>query len=330
VGVGQIHERLRNRLLGRLPEFRKRSRFLDVFVAFIPYFVLLPFRVLGNILVFKKIKSMLGSRFVAGISGGGAMPETVDKFFAAAGILILEGYGLTETAPVLGVRRQNHPVPETVGPPFPDMEVTVRDPQTGKELPPGKQGVLYAKGEQVMLGYYKRPEETKKVIDAGGCFNTGDIGMKTWKGEIKITGREKDTIVLLGGENVEPTPIEARIRESDYIEHALVLGQDQKYLAALVVPNFEKLEAYALENSIPFLDRENLVSLPGIKTLIDSEIQTRINLKAGFRGFEMIYRCFITAKPFEMGVELSGKQDYKRHVITQMYKKEIAGLFEDK
>jgi long-chain acyl-CoA synthetase len=330
VSVGQIHEKAKNRLLGRLPEFRKRLRGLDILIACIPFFVLLPLRALGNVLVFKKIKSMLGSRFVAGISGGGAMPETVDKFFAAAGILILEGYGLTETAPVLGVRRQNHPVPETVGPPFPDMEVSIRDPETHEELPPGKQGVLYAKGEQIMLGYYKKPEETKKIIDAEGRLNTGDIGMKTWKGEIKITGRAKDTIVLLGGENVEPTPIEARIRESDYIEHALVLGQDQKYLAALVAPNFEKLEAYALENTIPFLDRENLVFLPEIKTLIDSEIQARINLRAGFRGFEMIYRSLILSKPFEMGVELSGKQDYKRHVITQMYKKEIAGLFEEK
>ncbi|MDR1179698.1 MAG: AMP-binding protein [Spirochaetales bacterium] len=329
VSVGQAHEKMKNLLYGCTPEFHKRSRFLDILVSVIPYFFLLPLRILGNILVFHKIKAMLGQKFVAGISGGGAMPETVDKFFAAAGILILEGYGLTETAPVLGVRLQRHPVPETVGPPFPDMEVTVRDPETGEELQPGKQGVIYAKGDQVMLGYYKRPEETSKIIDANGRLNTGDIGIKTWKGEIKITGRQKDTIVLLGGENIEPTPIEARIRESDYIEHALVLGQDQKYLAALIVPNFEKLEAYATENAILFLDKENLVRLPEIMTLIDSEIQTRVNRKTGFRSFEMIYRCVIISKPFEMGIELSGKQDYKRHVIREMYKKEIATLFQE-
>ncbi|MDR1626711.1 MAG: AMP-binding protein [Spirochaetia bacterium] len=329
VGVGQAHEKMKNLLYGRTPQFRKRSRFLDVFVSFVPYFFLLPLRMLGNALVFHKIKAMLGQRFVAGISGGGAMPDTVDKFFAAAGILILEGYGLTETAPVIGVRRQRHPVPETVGLPFPDMEVTVRDPATGEELPPGKQGVIYAKGAQVMLGYYKRPEETRKVVDGQGLLNTGDIGIKTWKGEIKITGREKDTIVLLGGENIEPTPIEARIRESDYIDHALVLGQDQKYLAALIVPNFEKLEAYAAGNAIPFIDRESLITLPEIMTLVDSEIQTRVNRRTGFRSFEMIYRSAIISKPFEMGVELSGKQDYKRHVIVEMYKKEIAGLFRE-
>jgi long-chain acyl-CoA synthetase len=329
VSVGQAHERMKNILWGRVPQFRKRSRLRDILISFIPYFALLPLRMLGNVLVFGKIKAMLGRRFVAGISGGGAMPDTVDKFFAAAGILVIEGYGLTETAPVIGVRRQYHPVPETVGPPFPDMEITIRDPETGKELPPGQQGVIYARGPQVMLGYYKRPEETKKIIDADGSLNTGDIGMKTWKGEFKITGRAKDTIVLLGGENIEPTPIEARIRESDYIEHALVLGQDQKYLAALIVPDFEKLETYAAENAIPFLDRENLITLPEVKTLIDSEIQTRINRKNGFRGFEMIFRSVLIFKPFEMGIELSGKQDYKRHVIGQMYKKEIDGLFEE-
>ncbi|MDR1933081.1 MAG: AMP-binding protein [Spirochaetales bacterium] len=329
VGVGQSHEKMKNLLYGRVPQFRKRSRLLDILVSLVPYFFLFPLRTLGNVLVFHKIRAMLGRRFVAGISGGGAMPDTVDKFFAAAGILIIEGYGLTETAPVIGVRRQNHPVPETVGPPFPDMEVTVRNPETGEELPPGQQGSIYAKGPQVMLGYYKKPEETQKIIDASGRLNTGDIGIRTWQGEIKITGRAKDTIVLLGGENIEPTPIEARIRESDYIDHALVLGQDQKYLAALIVPNFEKLEAYAAENSIPFLDRESLLTLPQIRTLIDSEIQIRINRKTGFRGFEMIYRCALIPKPFEMGVELSGKQDYKRHVIGQMYKKEIAQLFTD-
>jgi long-chain acyl-CoA synthetase len=327
VRVGEIHEKARNRLLGRLPAFRKRSRCFDVLFSLGPFLLLSLPRALGNILVFKKIKALLGNHFVAGISGGGAMPETVDKFFAAVGILILEGYGLTETAPVLGVRLQRRPIPETIGPPFPDMEVTIRNPETGAELPPGKQGVLFARGDQIMLGYYKKPEETKKIIDAGGRLNTGDIGMKTWNGEIKITGRAKDTIVLLGGENVEPVPIEARIRDSEFIEHAVVLGQDQKYLAALIVPNFEGIETYAAENGIPFLDMENLVTLPEIRELIAGEILERVNRKTGFRGFEMIYRFVILPAPFEMGVELSGKQDYKRHVIAEMYKKEIADLF---
>ena len=327
VSVSGFHEKMKNMLLARTPHFRRRFVPLDMLVSVIPFLLLYPLRSLGNVLVFNKIKAMLGGRLRAGISGGGALPDAVDKFFAAAGILILEGYGLTESAPILAVRRFRNPVPETIGPPFPDMEVVIRDPGTGRELPPGQQGIVYARGDQIMMGYYKRPEETKKVIDSEGWLNTGDIGLKTWKGEIKLTGRAKDTIVLRGGENIEPVPIESKIRESVYIEHAVVVGQDQKYLAALVVPNFERIEAYAKENAIPYMDQESLTKLPEIQELIQAEITEQVNRKTGFRGFEMIFRSAVLSKPFEPGVELSGKQDYKRHVITEMYKKEIAGLF---
>ena len=274
--IGGAHTRMRNMFLGYLPEFKRRSRVLDMLISILPLVLLTPLRALGNVLVYRKIKAKLGGRFTAGISGGGALPETVDKFFASVGILILEGYGLTETAPILGVRVQKKPVPGTIGPAFPETEVIIVDPETGRELPPGRKGLILARGAQVMQGYYKRPEDTKKVIDAEGRLNTGDLGMKTWKGEIKITGRAKDTIVLRGGENVEPVPIEARIRESEYIDHVVVLGQDQKYLAALVVPNFEMLEASAKENSIPFIDTENLVTLPEIRDLIGGEIVERV------------------------------------------------------
>ena len=327
VSVGSASAWARNRVYGLVPEFRKRVRLLDILIGLPPYLLLAPLRALGDVLVFRKIKSKLGGRFVAGISGGGALPETVDKFFQAVGILILEGYGLTETAPVLGVRKQNHPVPGTIGRAFPGTEIKIIDPETGAALPPGNKGIICARGPQVMLGYYKKAAETKKILSDDGWLNTGDLGMMTHQGEIKITGRAKDTIVLLGGENVEPVPIEARIRESEYVEHAVVLGQDQKFLAALIVPNFENLERYAKENSIPFIDMENLVTLPEINDLVESEIVERISPKTGFRGFEMIFRFKLLAKPFELGKELSGKQDYKRHVINEIYVKEIAALF---
>ena len=327
VSVSSAHQKLKDMLLGRMPHFRKRFVPFDMLVSIIPFLLLTPLRGLGNILVFNKIKAKLGGRVKAGVSGGAALPKAVDNFFAAAGILVLEGYGITEAAPVLGVRLRYKPVPLTVGPPFPNMEICIRDLETGRKLPPGQKGVIHARGPQIMLGYYKKPEETKKVIDSEGWLDTGDIGLLTWKGEVRITGRAKDTIVLLGGENIEPTPIEDKIRESEYIDHAIVLGQDQKYLAALVVPNFEKIEAYAKENSISYMDIEGLVKLPEIKDLIQSEIVMRVNRKTGFRGFEMIFRSVVVSKPFEPGVELSGKQDYKRHFITNKYKKEIAALF---
>jgi len=329
VAASGVHEDMKNMLLGRTPQFKRRSVPLDMLVSCIPFLVLSPLRGLGNLLIFNKIKAMLGGRMNAGISGGGALPETVDRFFAAAGVLILEGYGLTEAAPILAVRRFHHPVPGTIGPAYPDMQVVIRDSETGREMPPGEQGILYARGDQIMMGYYKKPEETKKVIDSQGWLNSGDIGLKTWKGEIKLTGRAKDTIVLLGGENIEPVPIENKIRDSEYIEHAVVLGQDQKFLAALVVPYFDQIEAYAKENAIPYMDIESLARLPEIGELIQSEITERVNRKTGFRGFEMIFRSAVLSKPFQPGVELSGKQDYKRHMINEMYKKEIEGLFRE-
>jgi long-chain acyl-CoA synthetase len=327
VSVSVVHEKMRNMILGRMPQFKKRCWPIDILVAFIPFILLSPLRGLGNVLVFKKIKNMLGGRLLAGISGGAALPEVVDKFFAAAGVKILEGYGLTETAPVLSVRYFKRPVPGTIGPAFINMEFAIRDPVTGKEMKPGQQGVVYARGPQIMLGYYKKPDETKKVIDSEGWFNTGDLGLKAWKGEVKLTGRFKDTIVLLGGENIEPVPIEDKIRDSVYIDHAVVLGQDQKYLGALIVPNFEQIETYAKDNAITYMDNESLVRLPEIRELIHSEITERVNRKTGFRGFEMIFRSAVLAKPFKPGVELSGKMDYKRHLIFDMYKKEIAEIF---
>jgi long-chain acyl-CoA synthetase len=327
VSASAAHENFKNMLLGLTPQFKKRFVPFDMLVAIIPFLLLSPIRGLGNVLVFKKIKAMLGGHFKAGISGGAALPEAVDKFFAAAGVKLLEGYGLTETAPVLAARYFNRPVPDTIGPDFTNMEIEIRDPDTGKKVKPGQKGVLYARGPQVMKGYYKKPDETSKVIDSEGWFNTGDIGLRTWKGEIKLTGRAKDTIVLLGGENIEPVPIENKIRDSEFIDHAVVLGQDQKYLAALIVPNFENIENYAKENSIPYLDNEGLVKTPEIKELIHTEITERINRKTGFRGFEMIFRSVPIGKPFEGGKELSGKMDYKRHTIADMYKKEISELF---
>ncbi|MCL2800407.1 MAG: AMP-binding protein [Treponema sp.] len=329
VKIAATHQRMKNLILGRIPQFKRRIVFIDAILAFLPFILLTPLRGLGNALVFKKIKAMLGGRLRAGISGGAALPQAVDAFYGAAGIVIMEGYGLTETAPVLAVRLFKHPVPETIGPQFPNMQVEIRDPDTGKEVKPGQKGVLFAKGVQVMQGYYKKPDETKKVIDDNGWFNTGDIGLRTFRGEIKLTGRAKDTIVLLGGENVEPTPIEDKIRDSIYIDHALVLGQDQKYLAALVLPNQENIETYAKENNITSMDFESLVKTPEIRELIQTEITERVNRKTGFRGFEMIFRSALISKPFEVGKELSGKQDYKRHYITDLYKKEIAELFKE-
>ena len=327
LGIGESYAYFRNHLRRRMPEFTPRSRLLEVLASILPFLLLAPLRGLGELLVFSKVKDKLGNRFIAGISGGGALPPAVDRFFDALGILILEGYGLTETAPVIGVREQLHPVMGTVGKPIPGTEVKIVD-EKGKALGPGRKGLILTRGPSVMKGYYRRDDLTAKVIGPDLWFDTGDLGMLSFRGELRITGRAKDTIVLRGGENVEPVPIEQKLVESEFIERAVVLGQDQKYLAALIVPEKEAVIAWAEENNVLIVDYETLLQQPEVAELIDSEINLLVSSANGFKSFERIFRFALLASPFELGKELSAKQDIKRHAINEIYHKEIRRLFE--
>ncbi|MFO7850714.1 MAG: long-chain fatty acid--CoA ligase [Spirochaetia bacterium] len=327
VAVGNTHKNMADKIKGRAPMFKKRSRSLDFAINMVPYLLLWPLKLLGNALVFNKIKTKLGGRFVAGVSGGGALPPAVDSFFGSAGILLLEGYGLTETAPVLAVRSQFNPVPGTVGKMLSGTECKIIG-EEGKELPPGTMGEVHVRGPQVMSGYYKKPDLTAAVLTEEGWLNTGDLGMLTYEGELKITGRAKDTIVLLGGENIEPLPLEQKITESEFIDTAVVVGQDKKYLAALIVPNTDAVARFAEENHIPYNQISDLLESEEVRELIDGEINSLVNGKTGFRAFERIYRFTILKEAFEIGAELSAKQEIKRHVIAEKYSREIERMFE--
>ena len=327
VAVGGAHKRMADKINGRWPEFKKRSRAADILLNSLPYLLLWPLKMLGNALVFGKIKAKLGGRFVAGISGGGALPPSVDSFFGSAGILLLEGYGLTETAPVLAVRSQFGPVPGTVGKMLRDTECKIIG-EDGTPLPFGTMGEVHVRGPQVMSGYYKKPELTAEVLTEDGWFNTGDLGMLTRNGELKITGRAKDTIVLLGGENIEPLPIEQKITESEYIDTAVVVGQDMKFLAALIVPNTDAIARFADGYHIPYDQMSDLLESDEVRELIDSEINSYVNSKTGFRPFEQVYRFTVLKAPFNVGEELSAKQEVKRHVVADKYRREIERMFQ--
>lgn len=328
VSVGGAHAFLRDVIRGCIPIFRPRFRLPEILGAVIPFLLLSPLKALGNLLVFKKIKARLGGRFVAGISGGGALPESVDGFFQAAGILLLEGYGLTESAPVLGVRDQDHPVRGTVGPVFPGTEIRIQS-DDGRTLPPGHKGLVMARGPQVMKGYYRDPELTAGVLSDDGWLNTGDLGMLTIHNELKIVGRAKDTIVLRGGENVEPAPIEKRLELSTLVSHAVVVGQDQRYLAALIVPDFEALEAQAETDRLSYETREDLVDIPEVRKLYGDLISSEISARNGFRNFERVFKFDLLPQTFELGTELSAKQEIKRHKIYEIYEDRIKRLFAD-
>jgi long-chain acyl-CoA synthetase len=313
-------------MTGRVADFKKVFTLPYYILYPIPWLLLFPLRLLGNKLVFSKIQAKVGTGFKAGISGGGALPPRIYQFFKAIGIQLLEGYGLTETAPVVAFSPQQHPVMNVVGPAWPGTEIKILN-EKGQIAGPGEKGVVYLKGPQVMKGYYKKEEATAQIIDKEGWLSSGDLGIMTVHQELRIIGREKDTIVLLGGENIEPVPMEQKLTESPFIEQAVIVGQDQKYLAALIVPDFDALENYAKENNLAYENRIHLRDVHAILELLTSEINNLISGKNGYKSFERIYKFAVLRKSFEVGMELSGKQDLKRHAITELYKKEIKTLF---
>ncbi len=325
VTVGSWHKSLENMIRGWTPRFRRRFRPLDIALAILPYLLLWPLKRLGDLLVFRAIRAKLGGRFKAGVSGGGSLPASVDSFFAAAGVVLLDGYGLTETAPVIAIRPYSRRVPYTVEP-YPNTEISIVG-EEGQEVPPGRKGTVKVRGKQVMKGYYQNPEATAQILNADGWLDTGDLGVWTHGGQFALRGRAKDTIVLRGGENLEPVPIESKLRESPYIQQAVVIGQDRKFLSALIVPDDKELEQYMRASGFMYENRHGLIHMEASRDLIRSEISSLINAKNGFKGFEHIFRFALLPESFEIGRELSAKQEVKRHAVRELYRKEIEGMY---
>jgi long-chain acyl-CoA synthetase len=325
VAAGSAHAYFKSMFQGRLAPFTPRNAVIDKVCGVLPLVFLTPFKLLGNLLVFRAIKAKLGGKFVAGVSGGGSLPPAVDRFFQAVGILLLEGYGLTETGPILTVRKKSFPVFGTIGPLLRGVEFRVIN-EEGNAAGPNTKGLLYVKTPQVMLGYYKRPEETEKALQ-NGWLNTGDLALYTHRGEFKIVGRAKETIVLLGGENVEPIPIEETLVQSDYIEQVMLVGQDRKFLGALLVPDMEKIEAVAKEKGIEYVEKEELLEHPAIQDQVHDEIQKLINPRKGFKVYERIFRFKLLPNKFEVGRELTMSLKIRRDVVLRLYEKEIKSLF---
>lgn len=290
----------------------------------------IPHRLLDG-LVLKKLREVVGGEFRGTISGGGALPPHVDEFFNFIGIPVLEGYGLTETSPVLAVRTWDNLVIGTVGAMFPETDVRICDLNTGEVLHcsvskgrkgRGIKGEIVVRGPQVMNGYYRDPERTSQVL-ADGWLRTGDIGMITHNNCLRILGRCKDTIVLLNGENVEPLPIEGKLCESPLVYQCMVVGQDQKFLGALIVPDKEAFRAAGF----PAVTAADLATNPEACSLMDREIRRLICSETGFKAFERIAAWQFIDKPFELGDELTPTFKIKRHVISEKYADQIETIF---
>ncbi|MCX7422793.1 MAG: long-chain fatty acid--CoA ligase [Planctomycetia bacterium] len=284
-------------------------------VYFVPHLIL-------DRLVLRRIRNFFGPKFRSSVSGGGALPSYVDEFFDTLGICVLEGYGMTETSPLISVRTFERPVTGTVGPIFPKTEVRIVDLESRDVIwPPqrGRKGEIHVRGSQVMRGYYKRPEATEKVL-RDGWLNTGDLGMITFNDCLKIVGRSKDTIVLLSGENVEPEPIETCLQRSSLIHQCMVTGQDQKFLTALIVPRAEVLARFG--NDLP-----TLAQSAEVRQVIMDDIKMLIGANGGFKVFERVLDCRLLATEFSVGNELTNLLKLKRHIIVEKYQAEVASMY---
>jgi len=288
-------------------------------------------RAILDALVMKKLRGVVGGEFKGTVSGGGALPPHVDEFFNYIGIPVLEGYGMTETAPVLAVRTWRKLVIGTVGPFWPRTEIRIVDPADGTVIYPnpaspgggrGIKGQIHARGPQVMKGYYKDPAATEKVL-RDGWMNTGDLGMVTFNDCLKILGRSKETIVLLSGENVEPVPIEARLLESPLIDQCLVVGQDEKQLVVLVVPSLEGLKAAGCAPA----SLAEAVGNEQAADLVGAEVKRLVCRESGFKPFECVASWRLLPKAFEVGDELTATFKPMRHIITEKYQAVIEEMY---
>ncbi len=305
-------------------------------VALMPFHVIrwlivLPWYGFFNAAVLERVRLGAGGSLSATISGGGALPSHIDKFFNYVGIPVLEGYGLTETSPVVSVRSKLNLVVGTVGPPITETKVRISCLNSGKTLFPdasdakggrGKTGEIWVQGPQVMKGYY-RDETLSRASIVDGWFRTGDLGMVTHNDCLKILGRSKATIVLSSGENVEPEPLEMKLRQSRYIDQCMVVGQDQKFLGLLIVPEPGAFRKNGFKPKTP----AELAELPEVTSTIRKEIRQMISASAGFKRYEQIRDFRILPEAFVVGEELTNLYKIKRHVVTDKYQHVIQDIF---
>ncbi|MEN6559199.1 MAG: long-chain fatty acid--CoA ligase [Acidobacteriota bacterium] len=265
-------------------------------------------------LVYGKIIEKTGGRVHFFVSGGAPLSADVAEFFYAIGITILEGYGLTETSPVLACNTFDRMKFGTVGPPVPTVEIKI-----------APDGEIWAKGPNVMKGYYKREQETREAFQ-DGWFKTGDIGHIDEDGLLVVTDRKKDILVTAGGKNVAPQPIENLLKTNPYIETAVVVGGGRKFISALIVPKFDKLEAYARAQGIPFAGRKELVEREEIRSFMLAEVN---RATPNLASYERIKKIVLLDHDFDPDTEMTPSLKVKRHIVEKVFKPLIDLLYKD-
>jgi long-chain acyl-CoA synthetase len=260
---------------------------------------------LANKLVFSKIRERVGGRLRVIVSGSAPLPVHVAEFFGAVGLPIMEGYGLTETSPVLTVNPRDAIRNGTVGVALPGIELRIAD-----------DGEILARGPNLMKGYWKKPEATAEVIDADGWFHTGDIGQLT-DGYLSITDRKKDLIVTSGGKKLAPQPIEIRLKQNPLVAEAIVIGDRRRYPAVVFVPDFKVLEKRLAALGRPLASREDLVSRTDVLGLYQEVVDA---LNRDLAQYEQLKRIALIPAEFSvMGGELTPSLKVRRAVVEQRW-----------
>ncbi|HEY9693115.1 MAG TPA: long-chain fatty acid--CoA ligase [Oculatellaceae cyanobacterium] len=307
--------------------------------------ILAPVHALGERLVYGKVREATGGEIIQVISGGGSLAKHLENFFEIIGVNILVGYGLTETSPVTNARRPWRNLRGSSGKPIAGTEIKIVNPETRQPLPPGERGLVMIRGPQVMQGYYQNPEATAKAIDSEGWFDSGDLGWVTKENDLVLTGRAKDTIVLTNGENIEPQPIEDACLRSAYVDQIVLVGQDQKSLGALIVPNLDALQQWAFSQNLQLrlpADVPNLPKLEAsqsqlkeidldskqIQDLFRQELNREVQNRPGYRPDDRIVIFKLILEPFsiENGM-MTQTLKIRRPVVMERYHDMINGMF---
>jgi long-chain acyl-CoA synthetase len=313
-------------IAGRYPRFRREERALEIFAAILPLALLAPLKALTHPLLRKRIAALTGGSLRAIVCGGAPLAAWLDRWFYAAGLTVLEGYGLTETSPVVSVRSEQSPVLGTAGQPLPFTEVKVVG-ENGAECPRGAKGRILVRGPQVMRGYHRDEAATREVLSADGWFATGDMGMLTLDGNLVVLGRSRNTITLRSGERLEPEPLEALIAESPYVQDAVVVGENREGPAVLVVPALEELARWASERGIPFDDGRELIHNPAVFRFYQEELQARLAGGGLALPGGRMPRLALLASRFEVGRELTRTHSKRREVIARLHEGVIERLY---
>ena len=265
-------------------------------------------------LVFSKLAERVGGKLRFFISGGAPLAKEIGEFFGAAGLMIYEGYGLTETSPVISVNKTALFKFGTVGEPVPGVEVKIAE-----------DGEILTRGPHVMVGYFKKEEETKEVIDSENWFHTGDIGFIDEDGCLTITDRKKNIIVTSGGKNIAPQPIENKLVTKKFIEQAVIIGDRRKFCSAVIVPAFEPLEKWAVENDIKYNSPADLVKMPEIKELIKKDVE---EVNSHLASYETVKEFVLADKSFSIETgELTPSLKVKRKVVMDSFADEIEKMY---